>query len=173
MNRRKFIKTSSLFLSTLALPQVQQLQNSNSISTIPFITKTIENNKVISFSCQKDCTIANSLIYKIKNQFKNCEFISFPEETTRISISYGQIYKNINQQKKTIIFCEKKSNLDLGENTNVCVISDVVFDLNVNQLTIVKSRIGRFGETLKLKCSGSLMKSGFDYYYFTNVEEEK
>lgn len=159
-----------MFLSALALPQVQQLQNSNSINTIPFITKTIENNNVISFSCQKDCTIANSLIFKLKNQFKDCEFITFPEKT-RIATSYNQVYKNINQQNKTIIFCEKESNLDLGRSKVVSYVSDVVFDLNANQLTMLKSRKGNYGEAVKLKCSGSLMRSGFDYYYFTNIEE--
>lgn len=166
MKRREFLSNTSLFLSTFSLPKFIEFDS------IPLLTKTITNSQITLILYQKNSIIAESLIFKLKQKFKDLNFLFLSPNEFHSASEY---IKNVDRNKKTIIFYEKESNLDLDDtllnSISVESLCDSVFCLNTKRLTLVKSRSDFNGKFTDLHCFGSLIRTGRDSYYYTDIKE--
>jgi hypothetical protein len=166
MKRREFLANTSLFLSTFSLPKFVEFDST------PLLTKTITNSQITLILYQKNSIIAESLIFNLKKKFQNLNFLFISPNEAHPASEY---IKNVDRNKKTIVFYEKESNLDLDDtllnSISIESLCDSVFCLNVKRLTLLKSRSDFNGRFTNLHCFGSLIRVGRDSYYYTDIEE--
>lgn len=166
MKRRDFLSNTSLFLSAFSLSKFVEFDST------PLLTKTLADFPVNLILFQKNNIIAASLIRHLSKKYKNSNFFFTSSDSNSKYANY-KFFQKIDRNKHNIIFYEKESNLDdtLFNSSNLYRYCDNVLSLNTKVLTVVKARAGISGEFVNLYCSGSLIRTGRDSYYYTNIEE--